>query len=89
MFGNLLKECGMAERLSKSKGPVVAILPLQAFGWFAMQGQPLHDPESDQAFIRAFKNAVSPRVEIIEMDTHINDPLLGEKAVELMLEMLS
>ncbi len=78
----------MADRLSHSKGPVAVILPLQAFGWFAMQGQPIHDPESDHAFIQAFKDSVSSNVEVIEMDTHINDKVVGEKAVELMLEML-
>ena len=78
----------IAERVSESKGPVAVILPLQAFGWFAMEGQPLHDPESDQAFIRAFKDKVSANVQVIEMDTHINDKRVGEKAVELMQAML-
>jgi uncharacterized protein (UPF0261 family) len=78
----------IAERVSESKGPVAVILPLQAFGWFAMDGQPLYDPESDQAFIRAFKNKVSANVEVIEMDTHINDERVGKKAVELMQAML-
>lgn len=78
----------IAERLSESKGPVGVILPTQAFGWFAMQGQPLHDPESDQAFIHAFKERLPSRIEVVEMDTHVNDPRVGEKAVELMWAML-
>jgi uncharacterized protein (UPF0261 family) len=78
----------IAERLSESKGPAAVILPLQAFGWFAMQGQPLHDPQADQAFIQALKERIPARVDLIEMDTHLNDPLVGEKAAEWMRAML-
>ena len=78
----------IAERLSESKGPALVILPLQAFGWFAMAGQPLHDPDADQAFVRAIKERLSPRVELLELDTHLNDPLVGENAVAFMRQML-
>jgi uncharacterized protein (UPF0261 family) len=78
----------MAERLAESTGPAAAILPLRAFGWFAMEGQPLHDPESDRAFIGAFKAHAPTRVEVVELDTHLNDPLVGETAVQLMKDML-
>jgi len=78
----------IAERLAESTGPAAAILPLRAFGWFAMEGQPLHDPESDRAFIEAFKAHVPARVEVVELDTHLNAPLVGETAVQLMKDML-
>ncbi|MBN1148203.1 MAG: Tm-1-like ATP-binding domain-containing protein [Anaerolineales bacterium] len=78
----------IAERLAESRGPAAVILPLQAFGWFAMQGQPLHDPQADRAFIQALKQRIPARVELLEMDTHINDPLVGEKAAEWMRAML-
>jgi len=78
----------IAGRLNDSKGPVEVILPLQAFGWFALPGQPLYDPDSDQAFRSAFKECISPRVKVVEIDTHLNDPQVGELAVEMMQEML-
>jgi len=78
----------IAERLAESTGPAAAILPLRAFGWFAMEGQPLHDPESDRAFIEAFKARVPARVKVVELDTHLNAPLVGETAVQLMKNML-
>lgn len=78
----------IAERLSQSKGPAAMILPLEAFGWFAREGQPLHDPASDRAFMESFKQHVSARVQVVEMDTHLNDPLVGETAVQLMENML-
>jgi uncharacterized protein (UPF0261 family) len=78
----------IADRLSESCGPVAVILPLKSFGWFSMEGQPLHDPQSDRAFIRTVKEKVSPSVNVIEIDTHLNDPQVGKMAAQLMRNML-
>ncbi|HSJ55523.1 MAG TPA: Tm-1-like ATP-binding domain-containing protein, partial [Anaerolineae bacterium] len=78
----------IAGRLAESNGPAAVILPLRAFGWFANEGQPLHDPESDRAFIETFKACVPAGVHVVELDTHLNDPAVGETAVRLMKEML-
>ena len=65
------------------------ILPLRAFGWFAREGQPLHDPQSDRAFVETFKTHLPAGVQLVELDTHLNDPDVGETAVRLMKEMLA
>jgi len=78
----------IAERLAESAGPAAMILPLRAFGWFAREGQPLHDPESDRAFVETFKAHAPAQVRIVEMDTHLNDPEVGKMAIQLMHEML-
>ncbi|MDI6695302.1 MAG: Tm-1-like ATP-binding domain-containing protein [Anaerolineales bacterium] len=79
----------IAERLSNSKGKAAMIIPREGYGWFSMPGQPLHDPEADYAFYTAFKDYVAPHVQVIELDTHLNDPLVGETAVALMKDMLN
>ena len=78
----------IADRLAESTGPAAVILPVRGFGWFAREGQPLYDPESDRAFIETFKACVPRDVRLVELDTHLNDPLVGETAVSLMQEML-
>ena len=78
----------VAERLAEGKGPAAVILPLQAFSAFSVRGQPLHDPVADQAFIEAFKSRVPPTIEVIELDTHINDPQVCDTATRWMLEKL-
>jgi len=78
----------IASRLAESGGPAAVILPLRAFGWFAREGQPLHDPESDRAFIETFRACVPAGVPLVELDTHLNDPAVGETAVRLMRDML-
>lgn len=79
----------IAERLSSSKGQAAMILPRQGYSWFSLPGQPLHDPDSDEAFYTAFKNHVAPHVQVVELNTHLNDPLVGETAVALMKDMLN
>lgn len=78
----------IAERLAESTGPAMVILPLRSFGWFAMEGQPLHDPKSDRAFIDTFKAHVPAHIGLVEPDTHLNDPQVGELAVSSMQAML-
>lgn len=79
----------IAERLAESTGPSAVILPLQAFGLFAQKGQPLHDPKADQAFIDTIRTCLPSSVRLVEMDTHLSDPAVGEMAVHLMREMLA
>lgn len=79
----------IAERLSANPAPTAMILPRGGFGWFAMPGEPLHDPQGDRAFIEAFKQHASSKVEIIELDTHLNHPQVGQTAVEWMRHALN
>jgi uncharacterized protein (UPF0261 family) len=78
----------IAQRVNASNGPVAAIIPLRGFGWFSMHGEPLHEPESDRAFIDTFNDKAARKITIVELDTHINDPIVGKTAVRLMREML-
>lgn len=79
----------MAERLAESAGPAAVILPLRGFSAFSIRGEPLYDPQSDAAFLEAFKRYVPPSVHVLELDTHLNDPKVGETAVRLMRDMLA
>jgi len=78
----------IAGRLAVSTGPAAVILPLRAFGWFSREGQALHDPESDRAFVETFRAHAPAGVQVVELDTHLNDPAVGEMAVRLMREMV-
>ncbi len=78
----------IAKRLYEVKGPTTVILPLRSFSLFSQDGNPLYDPGSDRAFIDTFRAYAPPGVQIVEMDAHLNDPLVGETAVRLMRKML-
>lgn len=76
----------VAEKLNASRGPVYFLLPLRGWSIVGGPGGPLYDPESNQAFSTALKTYLDPKVQVIEMDTVINDPAVADRAVELLHE---
>jgi uncharacterized protein (UPF0261 family) len=63
----------IAQRANTASGPVVILIPLRGFSEASRKGAPLHDPEADNVFIQTLKQRVEKRIEIIEVDCHIND----------------
>ena len=63
-----------AERLNgyTKKSRVKIVVPLRGFSSLSVEGGPLYDPESDQAFLAALKAHLSSEIEILEIDSDIN-----------------
>jgi len=78
----------MAERLNKAKGPVVVLIPLRGWTEWNKEGGELYDPEANKAFIESLKRHITSRVQIVEMDCHINDPIFAEKAVSILCNLM-
>ena len=78
----------MAERLNEAKGPVVVMIPLKGWSEWNKEGGDLYDPEANRAFIESLKKHVASRIQIIEMDCHINDPIFAEKAVSILCNLM-
>ncbi len=79
----------MAERLNRAQGPVKVLLPLQGWSEADREGEPLYDPEGDQAFGEELKRRLKPEIEVVEVDAHINEPLYAETAVALLEGMMT
>lgn len=77
----------IVKRLAESRGPAAIVIPLRGFSAFSTEGQPLHDAESDRAFVDAIRNSVPAHVEVVEVDAALNDPLVAGTAVRLMRAM--
>jgi uncharacterized protein (UPF0261 family) len=71
----------LAKRANSAKGPVAIVIPLQGFSAVDKQGQHFYDPEADAAFARVIKDAVKKKVDIIEVNAHINDVRFAKKVV--------
>lgn len=78
----------MAERLNKARGPVAVLVPLQGWTNWDKKGGDLYDPEADRAFVESLKKHIKPRIQIIEIDCHMNDPVFAETAVDIIDEMM-
>ena len=75
-------------RLRHTKGNAVLMIPRDGTGRYAMPGGPLRDPESDAAFFAALKEGLPPGIELVERDTHAEDPEFVAECVERLIGLI-
>jgi uncharacterized protein (UPF0261 family) len=69
LFGRVL-----SEKLNRATGPVTVFLPLRGVSEYGVVGGVFHDPQADEALFEALRTNLDERIELVEMDTDINDP---------------
>ena len=70
-------------RLAQAKGPVTFLLPTHGGNEWDRPGGPLSDPDGLAAFCAAIRAQCPANVDLIELDTHINDPAFAEAALKV------
>lgn len=78
----------IAEKASAARGPSAVLVPLKGVSAIDREGQPFWWPEADQALFQSIRNWISPGVQLVELDLHINDPEFARIAAETLLKML-
>ncbi len=78
----------IAEKTSAARGPTAILIPLQGISTLDATGQAFWWPEADAALFQSLRNWMSPHVEVIELDLHINDPAFAEAAADKLLSMM-
>lgn len=78
-----------AGKANEAKGPAAFLIPRSGFSILDSPGHEFWQPEADAAFLAALKSGLSPEVPVYEMDTNINDPAFADRAVELLLRLMS
>ena len=78
----------IAERLQHTTGNAVFMIPLGGTGSYAKAGGPLHDPEGDRVFFQELKSRLPSCIEIVERDTHAEDPAFVKEAVDRLIGMI-
>jgi uncharacterized protein (UPF0261 family) len=64
----------IARKLAAAEGPVSLFVPVRGVSMIDADGQPFHDPEADAALFDAVREGLADsRVELVELDHHIND----------------
>ncbi len=84
----------VSEKLNryKNKKLVKFLIPRRGFSSLSVEGAVLYDPEVDQVFIKTLKKHLDPGIEIIEVDSDINQLEFARVVVEALkrtLESLS
>jgi uncharacterized protein (UPF0261 family) len=78
----------MAEKLNRAHGPTAVIIPKKGFSSRDKQGDEWHEPETNMALIENLKRNIEPKIDIVEVDAHINDILFAEKAAILLDKLM-
>src|SRR6056297_1417355 len=63
----------IGEKLSAATGPTALALPLGGVSMLDVEGEDFHHPEADAALFDALREHVDEDVDLIEMDTDVND----------------
>jgi uncharacterized protein (UPF0261 family) len=79
----------IAHAANASTGRVAVLIPLQGVSQLDSPGGAFWNPEADESCFAAIKENLRANISVIEMDNNINDPAFAEKAVALLLDMLS
>jgi uncharacterized protein (UPF0261 family) len=78
----------IAEKASAARGPTAVLVPLRGVSAIDAEGQPFWWPEADLALFQSLRNWMSPAVELIELDMHINDPRFSQALAGKLLDYL-
>ena len=78
----------IAEKASAARGPTAVLIPLRGVSAIDREGQPFWWPGADAALFQSLRQWISPRVELIELDVHINDPAFAEAATHTLLRLM-
>ena len=78
----------ITSRLSHTKEKAYFMLPTKGISRYSAEGMILEDPESDQAFFREIRSTLPDNFELIERETHVEDPEFVKEAVNLLISLI-
>lgn len=78
----------LAQKLNRSSAPVTVILPVRGLSQIGTKGGIFYDPEADRTLFDSIKENISDKIEVIEVDTHINDETFAVELVSRLLALM-
>lgn len=79
----------IAGKLNKAQKNAALFIPRKGVSLIDVEGQPFYGPEEDKALFKALKeNITNPAVQIVEMDTDINDDAFALAMAKKLTEMM-
>lgn len=80
----------IAEKLNGSQGPTVLMLPLKGVSMLDVEGEAFHGPEEDKMLFDTLRLRIDHKtVELIEMNTDINDQAFAVAAADKLMELMN
>jgi uncharacterized protein (UPF0261 family) len=78
----------IGRKLSEAAGPTALFVPLRGVSMIAVDGQPFHDAEADDALLEGLRETLAPHVEVHECDDEINDPVFAQAMADRLHELI-
>jgi uncharacterized protein (UPF0261 family) len=78
----------IGEKLAAASGPTGLALPLRGVSMLDVDGEDFYDPEADTALFDALREHVDADVDLLELDTDINDEAFAEAMAERLHEYM-
>ena len=73
----------MAARLNQAKGPVIVAIPKGGYSFYNREGLHFRNVEADRLFVETLRSILKPGIPIIEIESHVNDPLFVEEILSI------
>ena len=77
----------IGRKAAAARGPTAIFLPLQGVSAIDRAGQPFDDPAARRALFQAIRTGAG-KVELVEMDCHINDAAFAEAAAQRLISFM-
>jgi uncharacterized protein (UPF0261 family) len=78
----------VARRLQHTTDEAYFYIPTAGYDSYGVAGGGFHDPAADQAFVDALREDIPPNIQIVERDTHIDDPAFATEAAEALIRLI-
>jgi uncharacterized protein (UPF0261 family) len=80
------KEVG--RRLQSTQTEAIFMIPTAGYDSYAVAGEGFYDPDADSGFVEALKASIPGNIQIIERETHIEDPAFATEAAKNLIKLI-
>jgi uncharacterized protein (UPF0261 family) len=78
----------VADKLNRAKGPVKVLIPEKGWSALSIEGEQLHDPDADRAFVQELEKELKPEIKVIRLNTDLNSSEFAAAVAETFHEMM-
>jgi uncharacterized protein (UPF0261 family) len=78
----------IGRKLSAATGPTALFVPLRGVSMIAVEGQPFHDADADEALLEGLHETLAPSVEVHEVDADVNDAAFAVAMADRLHELI-
>lgn len=78
----------ISARLQYTKNKAYFMIPKGGVGSYSVDGGVLEDKDSDEAFFNRLKKGLPKNIQVIERDTHAEDPEFVKEGVDLLISLI-